>query len=322
MKHVKNVKKVILKPVAAVLSVIIALFGAAPAALAADPTPDAGYTSGVGAWNWTNAKVYEPGTATEIMDLFGEVTKNLVPGDVREFTVKLTNNDAAGQVTFALYAEVMSGDSADALSAYFPGKTASDDLLDLIQLEIKNFDGSVLYSGPMGGDGLPTTDSIYGSFNDRDGATVRRGKILGVVSAGSFGVLTIKLSVNENIGDAFQNALAAVEWTFLAEPYTAPVLPVNPPAAQPAAPEEPPTEIDENETPLAAAEPEPDRGTEPEPPLLDISDEDVPLADFEIIPPKTGDDSDILTWTALCIVSASVLVVWFIIAVVKKKREA
>jgi hypothetical protein len=341
---------------AAALTVIIALSGATVTAQAAEATtPGIGYTSGSGensgAWEWTDATVYKTDTGKEIKDLFGDITKNLVPGDVKNITVKLTNNDAEGDVVFALYARALKGEESRALTASagdFANKTANDELLNKIQLEISNYDeSSTLYSGPMGGDSAP--DSIYGSFTDSDGTTVRGGKILGRVSAGKTGILKIAVSVDD-IGNEYQNALAAVEWRILAEPYIpeeeepgptepgpSPQSPVNPgtpvypgtPGGGGQTQTAPPVEIAEDGPPLGGVEPAPETEApvtieETAPPLIDIPeeipDEEVPLADYEIVP-KTGDSGNILTWAALCGATAAALTGWLIAAIIRRKGK-
>jgi hypothetical protein len=308
------------KLAAAVLSAIIAA-GMAPAAMAADS--EAGFNGEASAvrWNRTPAAIYATGGGGQIYDLFGEITKNLVPGDKKVVTVSL-RNDSPDEVTFSLRARALTGEDARALTGAgggFAGKTASDALLDMITLEIENplTASTPLYSGAMAGSG----GGIFSSA----------GAVIGRVSAGWSGIIRITVSVDAGLtGADYANALAAMEWSFFAEQYNDdagqffPISPNEPaPGQSPgSAPAEPLVEIDDEGPPLGEVV----TGQEAEePPLIDlpiyIEDEDVPLADFEVIAPKTGDDSNVFAWAALCAASGAVLAVWLALEIVRRRRE-
>jgi hypothetical protein len=318
MKDANNVRRKIRKPVAAVLSAIIALSGAAQTVLAAAPTPGVGF-NGQGAsnvWDVTpSATVYNIASGIKIDDFFGEATKGLVPGDERTVYVSLRNN-TADSVLFSLLARAPVDEESSALTAEggdFAALTANDSLLDEITLEISNpFGPSPLYSGKMGGAGA----GIYSPA----------GAALGTVSAGAYGVIEIKVSVPPSLtSEEFENTLAAVEWRFAAEQYNDRYYYYPTPTPAPTPTQTPQVEITDEAPPLAEPEPEEEPTTETPPVIdipVDIDEEDVPLAEFEVVPPKTGDGAGVFTWAAICAASGAALTVWLIAAVSRKRREA
>ncbi|MDR3311467.1 MAG: hypothetical protein LBS90_09010 [Oscillospiraceae bacterium] len=314
---------------AAALSVLLAL--SAPSALAAAaPSPGVNYR-GANSWEVTPARVYATGSNTEITDFFGDVTKNMVPGDSRTvagnnaITVLLKNTDSR-EVTFGLRAETLTAAVAAGLTGAngpdnitartgsdFADKTASDALLEQIQIKL-TVDTKELYGGTLSG--------LIG----RSGANTGDWLTIGRVSPGWNGVLTIEIVV-PNLGNDYQGTLAAVDLQFGVEydtVYYPPTSPSPSPSSSPdpeASPSpDPGASPDPSAVPSAAPSAPPliDIGDDA-PPLIDIDPDQTPQSDYEVVPPKTGDDS-VLLWTILCTGSVAVLSVWLTTAIVRRRK--
>jgi len=267
-----------------------------------------GNTSPNGEWKLTAPVIYTADTGEEITDLFGEITKNLLPGDVRNFTVKLTNNSDY-TVLFTMKATPVTRDREDGVNSddltaggSFGDKTpmTADDLLDVVTVTIKNpfNDDAVLYQGSMRGDG----DGMYGAA----------GTPLGNVSAESSGYIDVTVNIPRELGNEYQNAFAAVEWVFIAE-YDIPV-----PTTTTAAPTEAPTDPPTTTTTAAPTE------------LFIIDEEDPPLDapkdvekeyDYEVVIPKTGDRQDVFTVAAVSAASLLGLIVITALIVRENRRK-
>ncbi|MDR1571043.1 MAG: hypothetical protein LBS32_00805 [Clostridiales Family XIII bacterium] len=152
-------------------------------------------------------------------DLFGDVTKELVPGDERTVRVRLGNRGAS-EAYFYLRAEALpiEGGEADeklsdgarasiaAVKDAFGDKAAMDALLENIGVAV-TYKGAEIYSGTLGGTaeaGAPES-ALYGA-----------GAALGTLAPGGYGDIELSLKVSESLGNSYFNALCAVDWIFTA----------------------------------------------------------------------------------------------------------
>jgi hypothetical protein len=133
-------------------------------------------------------------------DLFGAVTKELVPGDTKTFNVQLRNSSDAA-TTFWLKAEALTLDGAKALEDDFAGKTAIDALLGHIGIDVSCGTTSV-YTGTLGGVG--------------SGDLYLNGAELGTLAANSYEDVNVTLTVSDTLDNRYTNSLCAVNWTFTA----------------------------------------------------------------------------------------------------------
>ena len=121
-------------------------------------------------------------------DLFGSF-KNMVPGESREQTLKITNNrEESVAMTISALTEA--------------GRTKGVEtfLKDYASLKISDENGSVLYSGPA------------------DGSGVSRAISIGDFAPGETKTLSVNLSVDSKAGNEHQNLSAEnVKWTFTAK---------------------------------------------------------------------------------------------------------
>jgi hypothetical protein len=150
-------------------------------------------------WEYDSVSVTAHG-----FDLFGAVTKDLVPGDVRSISVSLRNN-ASDPVDFRLAARSLSTAEVRYLEAAYPGKIADDSLLDVIDITVR-YGATVLYGGTLRG---VSTSNLYSSA----------GAPIGRVSAGWAGTVTVELSLRAVAGNALMDRLCAIEWVFIAAQY-------------------------------------------------------------------------------------------------------
>ncbi|MDR0862354.1 MAG: hypothetical protein LBN30_06245 [Oscillospiraceae bacterium] len=332
-------KKSIKRLAAAVLSVILALTVCSGAALAAGTElTGSGAEQTFAPWGGTAVKTYKYGTDQTITDLFGDATKNLAPGDTASTTVTLTNN-ATEAVTFYLRATPIRKEKAvnltepkstDGDGSDFQDKTANDDLLDLVTIVIVSNEASprTLYNGRL--NGLDST--FYGPPNTTNESPIP----IGTVSSGSSASITATITIPESLGNTYQDTLTAFEWVFYAwipDPVDSPTPPDYPgdpsPAVSPAVSVEPtpePTEFTEPTIPLGLMTPEPtqppvvDYPTPPTPPVIDLEEDEIPKPEWVVVNPKTGDNG-FDTWTVLMGTTLTVLVVWLVVAIAKKRKE-
>jgi hypothetical protein len=145
-----------------------------------------------------NVKIYG-----DVQDLFGEVTKDLMPGSIRNFDVQFRNY-VDKNVTFYLKAEALTGGGAKNLENVdrFEGYTAMDELLEHVRITIEHA-GNIIYSGSLDGPGSP---ALY----------TGSGVVLGTLAPGTQGTLDITLSVSKSLRNQFFNSLCAVNWIFSA----------------------------------------------------------------------------------------------------------
>jgi len=165
--------------------------------------------------------VGDNGTKT---DFFKEYTNNLLPGDNLTFAITL-KNDSSERVNFYFWAS--DSDFANNENK----KEMSDVLLSLIRLKIEMPDNTLLYEGPASGKG----DSHIGA-SKIIGTGRADGIPLGWIESNSSKKMNITIQVPRDLGNEFQAAFAAVDWTFLCEVYEAPTpttTPTNPPEGTP-----------------------------------------------------------------------------------------
>jgi hypothetical protein len=331
-------KNAIKKLAAAVLSVTISLTTLAVSAAAAAVTPDVtnnvDYFRADGdqppPFDFTDAATYKVGNGANevIQDFFGEATKGLSPGDTKNITVRLHNNSGQNATFYLISTPLGEADATRKLlgdGSVFAGKTASQELLEQIGVLITHDATSnpkTLYSGTLADGQGPMSDmTLPVPTSQDDPLTIG----IGTVSNNSFATINVNISIPPDLGNEYQNALAAVEWRFVVwYPTTGgngPIItypPTQPSPSTPAQPDAPPPadEIIEDETPPLANY---------EPPIIDdeveIGEEDVPLADFEVVP-ETGDDRPgIFTFGTLAAASIAVIVVLLITGNKRGKKK-
>lgn len=194
-------------------------------------------------------------------DLFRNM-KNLLPGSVAENTVAL-NNRSGRNIRFYLYAK-----PTDA--------TYNGNLLKLIELTVSKA-GTVLYKGPASGnpeDAVAGQTLVNSLVLDSD--TSLHGINLGSVSAGNAMNLTVSIEVpGAKIGNEYKNAIAMVDWVFVAE-------------GEDEQPTTTTTDDDDDEDPTTTTTLieliDEDIPLTPPDVTIDITDEDIPLGPL----PKTG----------------------------------
>ena len=176
-------------------------------------------------------------------DLFGEF-KSLMPGDSREQEI-LVINSTGGPMEVYLNAE--------------PTREQDKAFLDLLTMDVI-----------LKGNGL-TLDALIASYGPGIGSIAELGTLtnkvsLGRVEAGANATLLVRLNVPTSVGNEFQDGIYHVPWTFTVEDRNVPI----PPQVSP--------------TPLPVPTPEPTEIIPPDDIPTEIIEEEVPLA-----PPTTGD---------------------------------
>lgn len=222
-------------------------------------------------------------------DLFTNM-KGLLPGSIAENTVAL-NNRSGRSISFYLYAK--------------PTEAEYDiELLKLIELTVSK-GGTTIYRGPASGN---PDDAALGQITENslilDPAVSLYGINLGSVSAGGTMNLTASITVPTELGNEFQNAIAMVDWVFLAEGEDEP--PTTTPDDDDDDDETTTTtliQVFDEEIPLDA----PDV-------IIEITDEDIPLDAL----PKTG--SRVLYITEVSIILAVLVTGLIVIKRIEKKR--
>ncbi|MCL2747877.1 MAG: hypothetical protein FWE59_04400 [Oscillospiraceae bacterium] len=276
----------------------------------------------------------------QITDFFGEATKGLKPGDVRSFTVRLTNNYSRA-VEFFMRTAPVTHDPNDSLDgaisedlttpgADFDDKTTlgGDYLLDAVHIKITH---------PF----APTNPPLYSGWlrGDKSGLYGPGWTSLGWVAAGRTGLIEVTIIVPIELPNFFQNSLAAVEWQFYAQfddTITPPPSPSpSPPPSEPPSASPPPSTVPSPPpSPGEDESPPPDETISPTvPPLVPESeppDETIPPSgpprddpDYDVVvdPPKTGDDQNVLLWAAACVLAMAALAMIFITTIRKKREE-
>jgi LPXTG-motif cell wall-anchored protein len=286
----------------------------------------------------TSMLVYQNSSGNNIVDFFGEVMKELMPGDEKTVLVELKNNytDAAifymracpvtleGAAIDELKSEELTAPGAsftDKKTLSGDGILGDDDLLDMIQLTLTSrFTGAAdatLYSGTLRGGGT----GIYGA----DPMWTR----LGEVNPDDSCYIEVAIEVPVTLPNYYQDSMAAVEWQFYATfdgageqdvifppDISLPTFLEPPPAgAAVAEPSTPTSPIDMDETPPPLA------STSPEDPGTEFGDEEEPpLADYVVELPKTGDDQTLWLWITIASAGAAGFVVIAILGVRRKKE--
>jgi hypothetical protein len=233
---------------AAVLSGALLIISGPLSAFAAVGSNTADFDREAGAgneWSYIGVRSY----GANLNDLFGEVTKELVPGDTKTVDVQLRNSSDAA-TTFWLRAEALTGDGAKALEGDY-NKTAVDALLSNIEIDVRYGTASI-YTGTLGG----VTGTAPGELYSDTGAQ------LGTLAANSNANITVTLEVSDALRNNYFNSLCAVNWIFTATQEEGGDGPPPPPPP-------PLTPIEDEEVPLA----EPPEDTD----LVVIADPETPL---------------------------------------------
>ena len=283
--------------------------------------------NGKGSEPWTikSAPVFYTSTGDEIVDFFGTLTKELMPGDSRSFTVELKNTSNT-KVMFWMRTCPVTRDGAKldglkssgltTLKASFTDKSPlnNDDLLDQITLKLTNpfstSAGATLYSGTLRGDGTGINKETWTQ--------------LGYVNPGQSGYVGVSIDVPLSLSDYYQNSLAAVEWQFYTEYDDNPVISTPPSGgSKPSSPSETTltTEISEPllpEFPVLLEEDPPDETASD----ADFGEPKPPLADFVVQPPKTGDSQALGFWIAIACVGLTGFIFLNYISFRKEKKAA
>ena len=227
-------------------------------------------------------------------DLFDDF-KGVLPGDSLDQTITVA---ASGRNDYPyniyLYARVCDKPGQDGHPAVIQ---PAEDFLDHLTIEVSR-NGSVL------GDGT-----------NLGGGTGKSGVLLGEFHPGESLDLDVKLTVDIQMGNEFQNAAAYIDWVFFAEQtgtedgYETP----RPSPSDGGGESTPPVDITDP--------PVPEGPGETTPPEVDIEDPDVPEGgnpptEEEIVDegvptgdmPQTGDETGLLLWIALAVLSGGGLV--------------
>jgi len=319
-------KKSILRPAAAVVSLIFTLILSSINVLAGANEVQFDGEGSTNPASFVEVKTYTGIDGNEISDFFGDVTKNLAPGDVKNLTIGLQNNTTNYVTFYIIPNDVLQPRSSDLAANYFPDKTAMDDLLLMDHVYLNITDAA-------------TGDVYYNdTFNMTDGVKLTR------VPPNTLDTLNVTVSIDRDLGNEFQNGLCAVEFTYVGEeevpeetpsppppgpvPITpGPVRPYYPPA-QPYAPPGP-AEVINTPTPTPTSTPMPNVTATPmltstPSPIVTVSP--VPSTptnppDYTITAtntPKTGDSSGLFTFAAVAGTSLIGLIILFATSFRKK----
>ena len=293
----------LIKMLSAAVILLISIGMAFPINAFAASGPGSVQFNGKGSEPWTikSAPVYYSSTGDEIVDFFGALTKELLPGDTRSFTVELKNTSDAKVLFWMRTCPVTrDGSTLDGfksselttLKASFTDKTPlnNDDLLDQITLKLTNpFStpaGATLYSGTLRGDGTGINNEKWTQ--------------LGYVNPGQSGYIGVSVDVPMSLSNYYQNSLAAVEWQFYTEYDDSPVV-TPPPSGGSKTPKPPVTttptgELQPPEKLPTLLEESPSEEPIAEEPITNIDNPTPPAADFVVQPPRTGDTQALGLW--------------------------
>jgi len=314
-------KNLLLRLAVAVLSCVLPLTAFVAGALAAPAGPGSvelpNGTPNPSPW-LIKGEVYDVRNHAPVTDFFGEITKHLIPGDVRVFTVSLSNNFTRPVEFFMRTAPVthnpddsldgLVSDDLNAPGASFDDKLTlpDDDLLDRVWLTVTHpfapAGSPPLYTGILRGDGLGVYDPGWTS--------------LGTVAAGQTGLIEVTVIIPLELPNYFQNSLASVQWEFYAEYDNTPQpshTPTPTPEEEILVPSEPPlTPPPEEGSPT----PPPEESITPTPP----PGEGPPDYDVVVNPPKTGDEQRLIVWVLVSSL-AFVCLITILIYTIRKERE-
>lgn len=232
-------------------------------------------------------------------DLFTNL-KNLVPGDVVENTVDITNNSGQS-LTFYVKAypdftasgEGARRDGGPLVTA--EGKEFQSDLLDIMKMNITKEDGTYLYgdrdfSQPASGKGTEFEESEYGI-------------VIGSIPAHSSETLTVTVKLpGAELGNDYADKFDAVDWVFYVEGTDG-----GGGGGDPTGPGQ--ITIQDDEVPLAPGLGDGDVN-------ITIEDGAVPLGAL----PQTGDETPILPVVAVLGVSGIILL--YLGSSLRNKKEA
>lgn len=238
-------------------------------------------------------------------DLFDDF-KGVLPGDTLSQTITVAasgRNDYPYEIY--LYARVCDRAGQDGHPAVIQ---PAEGFLDHLTIEVSQ-NGSVLGDGTNLGSGTGKSGVLLGEF--RPGESVD---------------LDVKLTVDLQMGNEFQNAAAYIDWVFFAEQsgsedgYETP----RPSPSDGGGESTPPVDITDP--------PVPEGPGETTPPEVDIEDPDVPEGgnpptEEEIVDdgvpmgdmPQTGDETGLFLWLALAALSGCGLI--FLLVTGRKKEE-
>lgn len=238
-------------------------------------------------------------------DLFDDF-KGVLPGDSLDQTITVA---ASGRNDYPyniyLYARVCDKPGQDGHPAVIQ---PAEDFLDHLTIEVSR-NGSVLGDGTNLGDGTGKSGVLLGEFHPGESLD-----------------LDVKLTVDIQMGNEFQNAAAYIDWVFFAEQtgtedgYETP----RPSPSDGGGESTPPVDITDP--------PVPEGPGETTPPEVDIEDPDVPEGgnpptEEEIVDdgvpmgdmPQTGDETGLFLWLALAALSGCGLI--FLLVTGRKKEE-
>jgi hypothetical protein len=190
-KHIRIAAAILLSGILAVMTGPLAAFATDNNTVDFDREAEGGKY-----WSYIGVKTYG-----DLNDLFGEVTKELAPGDGKTVVVQLRNSSDT-EAAFWLKAEALTGDGAKALESSFADKKALDDLLANISIEV-HYKDALIYAGTLDGVG---TSGLYSET----------GVLLGTLNAGNYGEITATLKVSEDLDNGYFDSLCAVRWLFAA----------------------------------------------------------------------------------------------------------
>lgn len=238
-------------------------------------------------------------------DLFDDF-KGVLPGDSLDQTITVAasgRNDYPYEIY--LYARVCDRAGQDGHPAVIQ---PAEGFLDHLTIEVSQ-NGSVLGDGANLGDGTGKSGVLLGEFHPGESLD-----------------LDVKLTVDIQMGNEFQNAAAYIDWVFFAEQtgtedgYETP----RPSPSDGGGESTPPVDITDP--------PVPEGPGETTPPEVDIEDPDVPEGgnpptEEEIVDdgvpmgdmPQTGDETGLFLWLALAALSGCGLI--FLLVTGRKKEE-
>ena len=243
-------------------------------------------------------------------DLFDDF-KGVLPGDSLDQTITVA---ASGRNDYPyniyLYARVCDKPGQDGHPAVIQ---PAEDFLDHLTIEVSR-NGSVLGDGTNLGDGTGKSGVLLGEFHPGESLD-----------------LDVKLTVDIQMGNEFQNAAAYIDWVFFAEQTgtedgyetprpspsgggeeTPPPTEDIPDEPVPEGPGETPPPADEGGEDIG--DPDVPKGDQP-PTEEEIVDDGVPMGDM----PQTGDETGLFLWLALAALSGCGLI--FLLVTGRKKEE-
>ena len=304
-------KRSILRLAAAVLSGFVLLM-ALPMSASADGEADYNGMNATDVWQIRQlpaAPVYTYNGGAPIIDFFGAITKNLVPGDVRTVSV-LLNNNAAQAVTFYLTSTPVTH-MTEPSSVLMTTEGSFDNKDPLLNDELLE---NVLIDVACNGVTLSRTLRDEWVLN------------IGSLASGAYCVIEVTVTIKD-LDNSFMDSFAAVQWAFRSES-TEDGGGVNP------RPTVTPTPTVTTSPPVEDAVVTPDvvNVEDDAPPLGDyeedtvtIPDEEVPKTDFEVVVveiPRTGDYENLTLLIAIASIALIGMVALLVLTLRKPRKES